>query len=333
MRQQTGFRAALAGASPRYSTARILVWRQNTLMGFLDHFPAIRLHLIGAPWGGHYSIGEWAGLSDMGKKAHLGASQKQFITKLRGHLRDDKRAMHVRITGEPGMGKTRLALEACSADDLGGLVIYVDSPMSLEKEGIIHWLTRRNVDARAILVVDECDYESLAYYWNKLEMYSPRIKMVTIYNEPGGDGRTTESMNVPPLSDAEIYKILSGYGIEEGELPGWIELCRPYPRAAHMIGQSIALDRRNLLRPADTVDGWNRFIASRLAIGEPEYRTRRAVLLWLGLFKRFGYGGDGGAGGGGRREGGRARRSRSWCQGTKAWAWATFTRPSPSFGR
>ena len=290
------FRDVLAGVSPEYAAARIVVWRQNTIMGFLDHFPAIRLHLIGAPQGGHYSIDEWASLSDMGKRAHLGAGQEKFIADLRGHLRDDGRAMHVRITGEPGMGKTRLALEACSADDLGGLVVYVDSPRSLETEGIVHWLTRRNVDARAILVVDECDYESVAYYWNMIERHSPRIKMVTIYNEPGGDGRTTESMTVPPLSDAEVGAILSEYGIKGGALRRWIGMCRPYPRAAHMIGQSLAADYGDPLRPADTVDGWNRFIASRLAIGEPEYRARRAVLLWLGIFKRFEYGGDGGGG-------------------------------------
>ena len=290
------FRDVLAGVSPEYGAARIEVWRQNTIMGFLDHFPAIRLHLIGAPQGGHYSLDEWAGLSDMGKRAHLGASQEKFIADLRGHLRDDSRAMHVRITGEPGMGKTRLALEACSADDLGGLVVYVDSPRSLEREGIVHWLTRRSVDARAILVVDECDYESVAYYWNMIERHSPRIKMVTIYNEPGGDGRTTESMTVPPLSDAEVGGILSEYGIKGAALPRWIKLCRPYPRAAHMIGQSLAADYGDPLRPADTVDGWNRFIASRLAIGGPEHRTRRAVLLWLGIFKRFGYGGVGGGG-------------------------------------
>ena len=288
------FRDVLAGVLPEYRTARIFVWRQNTIMKLLDHFPAIRLNLIGAPQGGHYSIDEWASLSDMGKRAHLGASQEKFIAELRDHLRDDSRAIHVRITGEPGMGKTRLALEACSTDDLGGLVVYVDSPRSLEREGIVHWLTRRNVDARAILVVDECDYESVAYYWNMIERHSPRIKMVTIYNEPGGDGRTTESMTVPPLPDAEVGEILSEYGIKGVALPRWIEMCRPYPRAAHMIGQSLAVDYGDPLRPADTVDGWNRFIASRLAIGEPEYRARRAVLLWLGIFKRFGYDGDGG---------------------------------------
>ena len=283
------FRDVLAGVSSGYGTARIAVWRQSTIVKLLDHFPAIRLNLIGAPQGGHYSIDEWAGLSDMGKRAHLGASQEEFIAELRGRLRDDSRAMHVRITGEPGMGKTRLALEACSTDELGGLVVYVDSPRSLEREGIVSWLTRRSVDARAILVVDECDCESAAYYWNMVERYGPRIKLVTIYNEPGGDGRTTESMTVPPLSDAEVGRILSGYGIKGDALPGWIELCRPYPRAAHMIGQSLALDPGDPLRPADTVDGWSRLIASRPAVGEPEYRTRRAVLLWLSLFKRFGY--------------------------------------------
>ena len=292
------FRDVLAGVSPGYRTARIEVWRQNTIMKLMDHFPAIRLSLIGAPPGGHYLIDEWASLSDMGKRAHLGASQEKFIAELRGRLRDDSRATHVRITGEPGMGKTRLALEACSADDLGGLVVYVDSPRGLARGGIVHWLARRSVDARAILVVDECDYESAAYYWNMIGRYGPRIKMVTIYNEPGCDGRTTESMTVPPLSDAEVGKILSGYGIEGDALPGWIELCRPYPRAAHMIGQSLALDPSDPLRPADTVDGWNRLIASRPAVGEPEYRTRRAVLLWLSLFKRFGY--DGAGGGEGR---------------------------------
>ena len=286
------FRDVLAGISPKYAGAKVEVWRQNTMRGFLEHFPALKLRLIGAPIGGHYSIDEWAGLGDMGNRAHLGAPQERFIAELRDHLRDDSRAMHVRITGEPGMGKTRLALEACRADDLAGLVIYVDGPKSLGEGGIVYWLTKRDVDARAILVVDECDYESLAYYWNMLERHSPRIKMVTIYNEPGGDGRTTKSMTVPPLPDAEVARILSGYGIKENALPRLIGLCRPYPRAAHMIGQSHVLDPDGPVGAAGAAGGWSRFIASRLAVGTPEYKTRRAVLLWLGLFKRFGYDGE-----------------------------------------
>ena len=285
------FREVLAEVSHSYAAAKVEIWRQNTLLGFLERLPALRLSLVPAPDSGHCSLREWSRLADMKEDIYMGASQKKFVGDLRGHIRSEEGPVHVRVLGEPGIGKTRLVLEACSAPDLAELVVYVDDPARLEGSGLLGWLARRG-DATAILVVDECDYEARVYNWNRLRQYSPRIKLVTIYNEPGEEGRETAVMKVPPLSGAEIDKILSEYGIGKADRPKWARLCGPYPRAARMIGQNVRARSGEPLGDSETVSGWERLIASRLSIGSPEHKARKAVLLWLSLFKRFGYEGS-----------------------------------------
>ena len=289
------FRKVLAGVSSKYGTAKVEIWRQNTILGLLNHLPALRLYLTTAPHSGYHSVREWSGLADMREELHLGAKQKAFIDDLRDYIRGDEAPVHARVLGEPGIGKTRLVLEACRAPDIEELVVYVDDPAHLESGDLLVWLARQGAGARVVLVVDECDYEARVHTWNKLRQYSPRIKLITIYNELGEDGgRGTKIAEVPPLSGAEIGMILAEYDIGEPERSRWADLCGPYPRAARMIGQSMMLDRSHPFMDSDIVSGWERLITSRLTIGSPEHKSRKAVLLWLSLFKKFGY--EGGAG-------------------------------------
>lgn len=289
------FKKVLVGVSSEYHTARVEIWRQNTILGFLSQLPALRLHLTAAPHDGYYSVDDWSGLADMNEDLYLGARQEKFIDDLRDYIRRDDAPVHARVLGEPGIGKTRLVLEACKSADMADLVIYVDDPAYLEGGDLLVWLAKRGADARAVLVVDECDYEARVHNWNRLMQYSPRIKLITIYNELGEDGgMKTEIAEVPPLSGAEINRILSEYNIGEPARSKWANLCGPYPRAARMIGQSMTVDRDRPLMDSEIVSGWERLITSRVAIGSPEHKSRRAVLLWLSLFKRFGYGGDAG---------------------------------------
>lgn len=287
------FREVLAEVSREYCTAKIEIWHQNTIRGILKKFPALSLHLTAAPHSGYYSVDEWSGHADMKEEVHLGAKQEIFVDDLRDYIRSDEALVHARILGEPGIGKTRLVLEACSAPDIAELVVYVDDPTHLESGDLFVWLVKRGASARVVLVVDECDYKARVNIWNKLRQYSPRIKLITIYNELGEDSSMgTKIAEVPPLSGAEIGRILAEYDISEPERSRWADLCGPYPRAARMIGQSMMLDRNHPFMDSDIVSGWERLITSRLTIGSPEHKSRKAVLLWLSLFKKFGYEGS-----------------------------------------
>ncbi len=291
-----GFREVLKCASGTYGTASVEVWSQNTIIGFLESLPALRLEVTSAPRGSYYTLDEWSGHADMGMTLHLGAGQRGFVDDLRGRIRGGSGPAHVRVLGEPGIGKTRLVLEACRAPDIARLVVYVEEPARLEGGGLLAWLAGRISDGGgAVLVVDECDRWAGERIWSAVRQHGPRARLVTLHNEPGEGGRVgREVARVPPLPGAEVGRILSEYGIAGPECLKWTDLCAPSPRAAHMVGESLAQDRGNPFMESDIVSGWERLTASRPAIDSPEHKSRKAVLSWLSIFGGFVY--DGGRG-------------------------------------
>ena len=283
------FKEKLVAISYRYKTAKIEIWRPNQIIGFLENLPSLRLDVLGITDGSFYFHEEWSKLSDMKPKMYSDDKQLEFIKNFRKQLRVNDKPVHIRIIGEPGIGKTRLVLEATKTDDLRSCTIYVEDPTKLEERDFINEVSRTDNKSDLILVVDECNSDYQTSIWNRLESKSPKIKLVTIFNEPDDSRGTTTRMDVPELSDEKIGEIIKEYGIDESELSKWVEWTRPYPRAAHMIGSNLRENLEDILRPPDTVSAWDRCIASRLSFESDDFKNRRIVLLWLSLFKKFGF--------------------------------------------
>ena len=87
------------------------------------------------------------------------------------------------MLGDPGVGKTRLVLEATGSDDLKSSVIYVGNGTTFRTSELLNELLKDDNEFTAIVVVDECDRESRAEVWNKLRNRGPMIGMVTV-SEP-----------------------------------------------------------------------------------------------------------------------------------------------------
>jgi len=79
---------------------------------------------------------------------------------LREELRRNDTAVHARMGGEPGIGKTKLVLQATGAEDLQPLVIYCDKPEVFANSELMSYILRDDSDFSAILVIDECDPDS-----------------------------------------------------------------------------------------------------------------------------------------------------------------------------
>ena len=58
---------------------------------------------------------------------HLARAQSEVIVSIRKALSGSD-YQHIRVIGEPGIGKTRLVLEALSVEDLAPMVIYSRMP-------------------------------------------------------------------------------------------------------------------------------------------------------------------------------------------------------------
>lgn len=267
-----------------YPLPKVDVWSRNNLASFLIPFPSLTLNLkgIGREFQTHAS---WAKDGTMSVAFVPGENQCRQIQALQDALRSG--TFHVHITGEPGIGKTRLALEATRADDLRPLVIYCNAE-SLSHSSLLYTLIQEDAEFSVILVVDECDSDRRAYIANKLKAYSPRIRMISIYAEPERT-RSTVVLEVEPLGLEEVSRIIEGHQVPGDIARKWASVCGSSPRVAHLVGINLFKNPNDMLCEPDTERVWDRFVEGSDSAGSDTVRQRRTVLMYLALFKRFGY--------------------------------------------
>ncbi len=274
-----------------YENPKIKVWNQDILINFLQNFPLLELILKGFQEANYQTHQTWSQYPDLQVPFVHGQLQDELIQKIRNDLRRDDYPIHVRVWGEPGIGKTRLVLESTRVDDLSSLVIYFSSPSEFGA-GVLMNEIRYNNNFSAILVIDECDPDNRARIWHELKHYSPRIKLITIFNDYEEMPADITYHITPPLDDEQIRNIIiQKYEISPGQADRWGELCGGSPRVAHVIGQNLVNYPEDVLKAPDTVNIWERYIAAGDTLQSEKTEQRRLVLQYLALFKRFGFAG------------------------------------------
>ena len=281
------FTEALRGMLPP-SEARVLVWTPARIRSLLERHP--HLALFANSWypEGLRAHDAWSRLADMSHAFKPGGKEDQFVRRLRERLLGDK-PLHLRVTGEPGSGKTRLVLEATRDERLRGRVVYADGPL-LVRQLLNHVnMGGTGGTASSILVVDDCSRSEQAGIWNELKN-SSRIRLVTIHSEADENRADTVHMPVPPLADAQLSEIISTYTGAGRDVAAWVKYCRASPRAAHIVGANLRDNPDYMLLAPSTVAVWDRYIAGQNDPHGDEFRERKTVLSWLSLFKTFGHG-------------------------------------------
>ncbi len=266
------------------------VWSINNLKGFIQKYPALALQtnqLHDEPFRTHR---EWSSCEDMRVPFKTGKEQQEIAESIRIQLRRNDTPSQLRILGEAGVGKTRLALEATNVDDLRPLVIYTLAS-DFDGSRLMTKLTR-NESLNAIVIVDECDADQRARLWNNIKYYYPRIKLVSIYNERDIESHDTVIYELTGLADEQISAIIQSYGIQKFEADRYVPDCGGFPRFAHVVGENLRFnpeDVVDILKPPSHVNIWDRSICGRDKPDSENARQRRTVLQHVSLFKRFGY--------------------------------------------
>lgn len=267
---------------------KVDVWGQNTLIGFLQKFPSLGLWVNGRGGLNFQTHQSWALDANMHVPYVSGEVQEDSIAKIRDELRANYDTVHVRVLGEPGIGKTRLVLEATRTDDLAPLVIYCKASQ-FRGSDLMREILREDSQFSAVVVIDECDPSNSSDFWDKLRHRGPRIKLISIYNEHEVRAGGITYHDTPSLNDEQIRSIIQEHTttISNAEADRWGELCGGSPRVAHVIGENLVNHPEDLLKPPSTVNIWERYVAA----GDDREKTehRRLVLQHLALFKRFGY--------------------------------------------
>ena len=272
-----------------YPHPKVEVWSRNNLIGFLNLFPSLALHVNGRGGAAFQTHNSWSRDANMRVPFFPGQSQNELIGNIQNELRRNDDTVHVRVLGEPGIGKTKLVLEATKPDDLSPLVIYCSASQFRESD-LMNQLLRDDNQFSTVLVIDECNPDSRSYIWDKLRYRGPRIKLVTIYNDYEEKSGGITYYDTPPLEDEQIRNIIiHEYQIPVDQANRWADLCDGSPRVAHVIGQNLLNNPEDLLKPPSTVNIWERYIVGRASPDSQEVKDRRRVLRHIALFKRFGH--------------------------------------------
>lgn len=272
-----------------YPNPRVEVWSQNNLIGFLQRFPSLALQVNGRSNAQFQRHQSWSLNADMRLEFVPGQAQEDLISQIRDDLRQNDDTVHVRVLGEPGIGKTRLVFEATRAEDLTPLVIYCTAAR-FRNSVLMNELLRDDNHFAAVLVIDECDWSSSSNIWNELIHRGARLKLVTISNDYEARAGGITYHDTPPLDNEQIRRIIQKYTpIPDFHADRWAELCSGSPRVAHVIGWNLENYPYDVLKPPSTVDIWGRYVAGNDDPRSPEVRQRQRVLRHLALFKRFGF--------------------------------------------
>lgn len=279
------FRDVLVNIDKKYANARIEVFRQNNLKSFAQRFPTLTLQLRNPSGLGCQTRHSWANNDDMLPPFVMPAGFSERAEQIHALLRSEGQAEHVRILGEPGVGKTRFAFEATKPDDIAPLVAYARASEFLDGP-LIDLLLHEHNSFRVIVVLDECSRAQQIYLWNKLKHRGARVKLITINNEPETLETDLRYFDPPVLSAEEIKQIILSYGVPQEHVDRWASYAGRSPRFAHMIGKNLASFPADVLREREGT--YDRSLA---AMDDPHSQTvkeRKTVLTHVALFKRFG---------------------------------------------
>ena len=138
-----------------------------------------------------------------------GEDQLKAIEQFRRQLRETaSSSIHIRVCGEPGIGKTRLVLEATRAPDIGATVLYAEHPSLLTTDAIAQ--IEAVVDTCDLtLIVDECDPEERSMLRRRFKGRGANINVISIYMDEDESDRSGDYLffQAPALPENQIVEI------------------------------------------------------------------------------------------------------------------------------
>jgi hypothetical protein len=266
-------------------TDKIGVLGAEALAAWCNERPTIGRWLLQR--GGMTSVDEWGSDPLHGIPYRDSPSRKGQLQGLVDYLDPVKGpTSHVHLHGHPGVGKSRLALEACRAAPWRDAVAYFPEP-GPDARILIEQL-RTETASRAVVVVDECRAEHVKALSASVRLAGGRVRLLTV----GADDRDVldlgRTLAVAPYGRGEIEAILRGWfpNMNRERVEFAAKLADGYVKYARIIGE--ALDANPDLRIADLV---GRSQLSRL-LGELLGTLNRQHLYVLAVCQSLGWSGD-----------------------------------------
>lgn len=271
-----------------YENPAVEVIGQGQLRDFFSSYPSISLGLLDHSAFTFQTVEEWKANRDMTSSLQLAEAQKKFIENVRTSVRGGG-FQHIHVIGEPGMGKTRLVLEAMSADDLAPATLYIPHAEDFLLSQLFEDLLQPEQQHFVHLVIDDCEEGDRDSIRHAIKV-KPNIMLVTIDHAPlTVSDSSVKIIECPLLPDKQIEKVIRSYLTDRKDISNWIRWCGGSPRVAHTVGESLSRKPNDALKPPAAVPIWDRFMLGHKTRKTADAEQHLLVLRHIALFQRFGF--------------------------------------------
>ena len=260
----------------------------SQVTAFVERYAAIASAVTLFPIEDALTVDEWRQAAHMSNPFEPSIDQQVMIEQIRSGLLGETK--HIRVLGEPGLGKSRIVLESVSLSEIAPVVLYIEHGSRFGQSKLFRHLLRVSSEKPMVLVVDELPESEMSQLWAHLKTRCGALKLVTL-DHGRDESRDSEiqRFTVPRLPDETIKAIIARYVGDSLDLSRWVEICEGSPRVAQAVAENLRANPDDLLRPPSTVPLWERFLHGYGRRDELHARQIDCVTKHLALFSRFGY--------------------------------------------
>lgn len=267
---------------------RVAVLGQCQIAAYFDRYSTLRLSLLDGSDEDFLSVTEWALHAHMSNQVILSDEQEKLINALREKLLGEVK--HIRILGEAGIGKTRLVLESVRAEEIAPYVLYVQHGARFSQTKLFRELLRETPKYPLVLVLDELSEREMSEIWGHLRNRCGALKIISLDHGPERcRDSEIEIISAPRLPDDTIKQILQSHVGEHADVDRWVTICEGSPRVAQAVGENLAANPEDILKPPATVPIWERFLYGYTQQQGEDARHVALVMRHIALFSRFGF--------------------------------------------
>lgn len=260
----------------------------SQLAEFAERYPGTASLLAIDPIQEAWVLDEWRRDAHMVNAFEVSPEQSKMIDRIRAGLRGD--AKHIRILGEPGLGKTRIVLEAVKDQDIAPYVLYLQHGSTFGQTRLFRQLLKAGWSRPLVLILDELPETELSDVWRHLKPRCGSLKIVSLdHGRDVAHDEDIDRLDAPRLPDETIKKILTARVGDSRGLDRWVTICEGSPRVAQAVAENLCANPSDLLRPPATVPIWARFLHGYGTRDDGSARQVDCVTQHLALFSRFGY--------------------------------------------
>jgi hypothetical protein len=145
----------------------IEVFGASQLAEFAERYPGTASLLTVDPIQEAWVLDEWKQDARMANAFEESPEQSQLIARIRAGLQGVIK--HIRILGEPGLGKTRIVLEAVKDENVAPYVLYIPHGSQFGQTRLFRQLLKSGHDRPLVLVIDELPESELSDIWRHLK--------------------------------------------------------------------------------------------------------------------------------------------------------------------